>query len=145
MFCEVSLWIVSDNDNGGYWNRFEVASLLEAKAYTSTHKHNWAIRPLEYDGRNNPQETTWMIALVGESRIGACELWAQYDETTPSEIVLLPSHLVTESTYTVEQHKYGNGHAQCFLTIDKAREYATKIGDNFKAIRKDTYSSEYVS
>lgn len=46
--------------------------------------------------------------------------------------------------YVVEQHNYGQGHALHFDTMEQARAYAIKLGDNFKVIRKDTYTSEYV-
>jgi hypothetical protein len=84
----VSLWVEADNGNRGYWNRFDVPTMLEAKAYCSTHTHNWSIRPNA--SVDNQTESTWMIAMLSGDRIGSRELWAEYDaiQTGPISIIM---------------------------------------------------------
>lgn len=71
----VSIWVTDNNEFGGYWESTTVATMAEARDYVELLDDNWSIRP---EGQH---ETTWMFAMVAGKRVGAAELWAEYDAT----------------------------------------------------------------
>lgn len=69
----VTKWI------NGCWNDFDVETLAEAKKLVVDHDSNWAIYP-------SGLGSTWMIAIVNGQRVGAHELWQEFDAIVPSVI-----------------------------------------------------------